>query len=61
MDKNTELSKWFSSHHLFSINGMCKLIKVDTANFTRYLASGKIPEKHIEKIERVIKNYGYGE
>ena len=60
MDKNTEISKWFSAHPLFSINGMCKLIKIDTANFSRYLALKKIPEKYIPKVERIIKEYGYG-
>jgi len=59
MDKNDGVYKWFSSHPLFSINGMCKLIKIDTSNFTRYLASGKIPEKYIEPIENILSNYGY--
>lgn len=60
MDNNKEyLYKWFATHPLFSLNGMCKLVKIDTANFSRYLTNKKIPEKYIEKIEKVIKDYGY--
>jgi hypothetical protein len=63
MDKkdNQSLVEWFSTHPLFSINGMCKMVKVDTANFSRYLSSGKIPEKYITKIKSIIKDYGYNE
>ena len=59
MDKNEDLYKWFSSHQLFNVNGLCKLIKVNGGNFNRYLSQKKIPEKYIIKIERVIKDYGY--
>ena len=60
MDINREkLYKWFATHPLFSINGMCKLVKIDTGNFSRYLMAKKIPEKYIEKIEKVISSYGY--
>jgi hypothetical protein len=60
MSKSLEIQRWFRGHPLFSVNGMCTLIKIDTGNFTRSLATGKIPEKHIPKIEAVIKSYGYG-
>lgn len=56
---NKNIIKWFESHPLFSINGMCKLIGIDGGNFTRSLQGGKIPEKHIPKIEGIIKQYGY--
>jgi hypothetical protein len=60
MSKNEAIYEWFSTHHLFSISGMCTLIKVDAGNFSRYIAKRKIPEKYIEKVERIIRDYGYG-
>jgi len=59
MDKDSEIVRWFSYHPLFNINGMCKIIKIDTANFSRNLAKGRISKNHIEKIEEFIGYYGY--
>lgn len=59
MDKSEKICKWLNSHRLFSIRGMCTLIKIDSANFSRYVSSEKIPEKYIPKIEKVLKDYGY--
>jgi len=59
MDKDSEIVRWFSSHPLFNINGMCKIIKIDTANFSRNLAKGRISKNHTEKIEEFISYYGY--
>lgn len=59
MNKNDAIIKWLAEHRLFSVHGMCKLIKVDPSNFSRYISVGKLPEWHLDKVERVIKNYGF--
>lgn len=61
MDETKKIIKWLDSHTLFSINGMCKLIKADTSNFMKYKNKGIIQEKFILKIKKIIKNYGYDE
>lgn len=59
MNKSKKIADWLDSHVLFSINGMCSQIGVNTSNFMKYKSSGKIPIKFIDKIETILKNYGY--
>lgn len=59
MNKSQKISDWLDAHVLFSINGMCKQINVDTSNFMKYKNAGNIPEKFIEPIETILKEYGY--
>lgn len=59
MNKSKKISDWLDTHTLFSINGMCKQVGVNTSNFMRYKDSGKIPEKYLGKIEKILIPYGY--
>jgi len=59
MDKSKKISDWLDSHVLFSINGMCSQVGINTSNFMKYKNAGKIPDKFIVKIETILKNYGY--
>lgn len=59
IDKSKQIAGWLSNHPLFSINGMCKLIGLNTANFMKYKAAEKIPDKYIEPIENILSEYGY--
>jgi ACT domain-containing protein len=59
MNKSQKISDWLDKHTLFSINGMCKQVGVNTPNFMRYKDSSKIPEKFIPKIEKILAEYGY--
>ena len=59
MNKSVKISDWLDNHPLFSINGMCSIIRINTSNFMRYKDAGKIPEKYIPKIEEILKKYGY--
>jgi len=61
MEEGKKIINWLDSHPLFSINGMCRLIKADTSNFMKYKNKGVIQEKHFLKIKKIIKNYGYDE
>lgn len=58
-NKSRKISDWLDKHILFSINGMCKQIGIDTSNFMKYKNSASIPEKFIPKIEIILKQYGY--
>lgn len=59
MNKSKKISDWLNAHGLFSINGMCKLVGINTPNFMRYKDSHKIPDKYISKIEKILAEYGY--
>lgn len=56
-----QVAKWISDHPLFSINGMCQQINIDTSNFMKYLNKGTVPIKHLDAIKATIKEYGYVE
>lgn len=60
-DKSNEIKAWFKEHPFFKIAPLCSAIGLDKGNFTRIINSANqhIPEKHISKIEEVLKNYGY--
>jgi hypothetical protein len=62
-DKRTRSERmigWFGSHELISKNGVCELAGIDTSNFNKLLRYGKeIPDKILDKIEPIIKQYGY--
>lgn len=59
MSETEKIIDWLNRHPLFSVNGMCKLIGVDTSNFMKSLNQGKIQDKCIPKILNILKNYGY--
>lgn len=58
-DISNRISDWLDNHPLFSINGMCKIVGVNTSNFMKYKAAKNIPEKFIKPIEKVLEEYGY--
>ena len=58
--RSEKIIEWFGSHELISINGVCQLAQVDTSNFNKLLKAAKvIPDKILDKIEPIIKEYGY--
>lgn len=54
-----KIKAWLDNHSLFSVNGMCELIGLDSSNFNKYLKKEEIPEKYISKIILILKQYGY--
>lgn len=59
MDKSAKIIKWFNEHGLISVHGICKLIDVKQHNFQKELDRGWLQEKHIPKLEEILKHYGY--
>ncbi len=59
MEKQEKIVSWINTHPLFSINGMCKILKTDTSNLMKQMNKNKVPEKFIDLIEKIIKQYGY--
>lgn len=58
--RSEKIIEWFGSHELVSKNGVCELAGIDTSNFNKLLKFGKeIPDKILDKIEPIIKKYGY--
>ena len=58
-DKSKKICEWLDSHPLISINRMCKMIELNTANFMKYKKIGVILEKYTNKLEGILKEYGY--
>jgi len=54
-----KLPGWLRVHPLINISGLAAACRIDRANLTRWIKEGKIPDKHREKIERVLRDYGY--
>ncbi len=59
MEKQEKIVSWIKNHPLFSINGMCKILKTDTSNLMKGIAKNRLPEKFIKQMEDVIGQYGY--
>jgi hypothetical protein len=62
-DKRTRSEKvigYFKSHPLVSMKGVCDEANIDVSNFKKLWKSAKgIPDKLLDKIEPIIKKYGY--
>lgn len=58
--RSEKVIEWFGSHELISVNGVCQEAIIDTSNFTKLLKAARvIPDKILDKIEPIIKQYGY--
>ena len=51
---------WLNAHPLINISGLCRLAKINRANFDKYLKMKEIPQKHETTLINILKNYGYG-
>lgn len=59
-NRSARIIEWFGSHELINKNGLCEMAGIDTSNFNKLLKAAKIiPEKLLDKIEPIIKEYGY--
>lgn len=59
IDQSAKICAWVSDHPHFKIAPMCVDLKIDPANFNKYLKMKSIPEKYIQPIVKVLKEYGY--
>lgn len=58
--RSEKIIEWFGSHELISVKGVCDMAGIDTSNFNKLLKAAKvIPDKLLDKIEPIIKQYGY--
>ncbi len=58
-DQSAKISTWIGEHPHFKVAPMCMDLKIDPANFNKYLKMKSIPEKYIQPIIKVLKEYGY--
>lgn len=59
-NRSAGIIEWFGSHELISVKGVCDMAGIDTSNFNKLLKAAKvIPDKLLDKIEPIIKEYGY--
>lgn len=54
-----KIALWLADHKLFKIGGMCGLLDIDPANFSRYIKLKAIPDAYLPKIVNILKEYGY--
>lgn len=59
INQSAKISTWIDEHPHFKVTPMCIDLKIDPANFNRYLKMKSIPEKYIQPIINVLKQYGY--
>lgn len=59
--KSDQIKQWIKDHPYFKWSGMCRKLNIAPGNFSRVLQSETflIPEKQIEVIEPILKDYGF--
>lgn len=58
--KSERLYKWLKSHPLVNLNGVCKKVGVDRANFLKMGEKGKeLKPEIIQSFVNILKEYGY--
>jgi hypothetical protein len=58
-EKSDKIKEWLRGHKLFKPSVIAKEIGVDKGNWSRILKAGDIPEKHLEQIINLLKQYGF--
>ena len=60
MTQSEEIFKWLEDNRdYFKPEGICKALKIDKGNFSKYKAAKSIPEKYITPIMGIISLYGF--
>lgn len=61
-EKSERLYNWLKERPFINLNGVCKKIGFDRANFMKWMSRGKsLNQELLDKIVAELKNYGYAE
>jgi len=60
--KSKALYNWLKSHPLINLNGLCKEVGVDRANFKKWMdAEKELKDSMFDKFWHVLGNYGFAQ
>lgn len=63
VNHSAKIAQWVKSHPYFKWSTMCLKIGLDKGNFHKWINAEApvIPEKYMQKIIHILKEYGYAE